>query len=369
MPDICAEYYFMGAAAMLQLRCGLAWAAPPAVRCAIPGLLGRRHASSVRPFDHDRLRQALGAIALPAAPATSLRYLLRLPGVYASLCKARLSGLVVTTTFAGYALAATPASPLLMLQQGSLWTTLVGTALCAGAANAWNQWAESPHDARMARTRLRPLPTGQISPAHAFGCASVCAGAGLSALYLGSGAAACGLAAATIGLYTLVYTPMKRFTVLNTWVGAVVGGIPPLIGYAGALGDVALGSLVPEAALLGAVLYCWQFPHFNALSHNLRHDYGRAGYCMASIERPALNRSSALVHAALLLPLTVACTPAGAGMASWWFLLDGGLAAGWLTVLAARFSRRPSRATARGLFLGSLVYLPVFLALLLLHKT
>lgn len=301
-------------------------------------------------------------------PLTSI---LELPLVYARLCKAKLSGLVVCTTLAGYLIAPTNLGLLQMLGSGALWSTLAGTALCAGAANAWNQWAESSHDAKMMRTRGRPLPTKQIGSLHAFGWASVCAGVGLSTLYIGSGPVACALAATTIGLYTCVYTPLKRYSVLNTWVGSVVGGIPPLIGYAGALSQVGLSTwpaLLPDAALLGLVLYCWQFPHFNALAHNLRQDYNRAGYCMAAIHRPALNKASALVHAAALIPLTVAFTPLGTGLASYALLLDGGLLALWMTYLGGKFFQRPGKATARRLFLGSLLYLPLFLVSLVIHQ-
>lgn len=322
-------------------------------------------------FDHDRLLSQPSAStsivpAVAANPASSLSELFRLPFVYARLCKAKLSGLVVTTTLAGYLIApgSTANSP------GVLAATLLGTALCAGAANAWNQWAEVQHDARMTRTRLRPLPTKQISSGHAFGWASVCATSGISLLYFGGpGPLAAGLAATTIGLYNLVYTPMKRWSVGNTWVGAVVGGIPPLIGYAGALGPAAsLHSLWPNAAILGLVLYCWQFPHFNALSYNLSQDYRRAGYCMAAIHRPALNKAAALIHAAALIPLTVALSPVGTGMVSWWFMLDSGVLAAWMTYLAARFYWKPGKSTARKLFFGSLVYLPAFLTCLVIHS-
>lgn len=75
------------------------------------------------------------------------------------------------------------------------------------------------------------------------------------------------------GVFIGVYTPMKRYSIGCTWVGAIVGAVPPLIGYAGAT-----GSIQPASLVLAALLYCWQFPHFNALSWNLRSDYTRAGY-------------------------------------------------------------------------------------------
>ena len=80
----------------------------------------------------------------------------------------------------------------------------------------------------------------------------------------------CLAGAGTLFLYTSVYTPMKRLSILNTWVGSVVGALPPLMGWAACTGGLDMGALV-----LAGILYSWQFPHFNALSWNLRADYSR----------------------------------------------------------------------------------------------
>ncbi len=337
---------------------------PTVIRCTSGCSLFRRSLSTktIR-FDHEKLVHSTTITDETRKPISVAHQILRLPMVYSRLCKAKLSGLVVCTTLAGYLIAPSP-----IFSGTTLVSTLFGTALCAGAANAWNQWAESNHDSKMMRTRLRPLPTRQISSFHAFGWAAACATVGLSTLWVGSGPVACGIAASTIALYTLVYTPMKRYSVLNTWVGAIVGGLPPLIGYAGAVSQLGLPALVPDALLLGAVLYCWQFPHFNALSHNLRQDYARAGYCMAATMRPALNQTAAVVHAAVLIPLTMAFTPLGTGLTDYWFLLDGGIAAMGFTWLGARFYSNPGKSSAKRLFFGSLIYLPLFLVLLFIHK-
>lgn len=288
--------------------------------------------------------------------------------IYAALSKAKLSGLVVATTVAGFAMGPVPLTFLEVLGSGTFWATIGGTALCAASANSFNQWAEAPFDARMARTRLRPLPTQKISSRHAFAWATGSAIVGLGTLWIGSGALATGLAGLTIGLYTLVYTPLKRCSVLNTWVGAIVGAIPPMIGYAGAMSMTqGGGALFPEAYLLGAILYCWQFPHFNALSHNLRHDYQRAGYCMAAIQQPSLNRWAALTHSLALIPVTLAF-PFMTGMTSAWFGIDGTLVNLVLCGLAFRFAWDPCRKTAKRLFLYSLLYLPLLLILMILHK-
>lgn len=100
-------------------------------------------------------------------------------------------------------------------------------------------------------------------------------------LHYGVNGLTASLGAANLLLYTCVYTPMKRYSILNTWVGSVVGAIPPLMGWAGCSGNLEAG-----AWIMAGLLYAWQFPHFNALSWNLRPDYSRAGYRMMAVTNP-----------------------------------------------------------------------------------
>ncbi|KAJ2750701.1 Protoheme IX farnesyltransferase, mitochondrial [Coemansia pectinata] len=173
---------------------------------------------------------------------------------------------------AGYAVApgAAQVAPL-------LWTA-AGTALCAGSANAFNQWIEVPYDAQMSRTRNRPLARHAVAPGHALGFGVAAGTLGVGALYVFVNPVAAGLGAANILLYAGVYTAMKRLTIANTWAGALVGAIPPVLGWAAASG----GTLGPGAWIMGGVLFAWQFPHFNSLAHTLRADYSKAGYRMMS---------------------------------------------------------------------------------------
>lgn len=144
--------------------------------------------------------------------------------IYGELAKSRLSGLVVATTFAGYLMAPTH-------DWVGLTSALGGTFLCASSANSFNQLMEVRNDAAMNRTAKRPLPSGRISPMHAAGWATGAGAAGLTTLVLGTDYTTTALGAATLGLYTLAYTPMKQRSPLNTWVGAVVGAIPPVMGW------------------------------------------------------------------------------------------------------------------------------------------
>ena len=185
------------------------------------------------------------AAAATLAPTSGLMHY---PKIYMELGKARLSTLVVATTASGYYMGAASFDPAVF------GLTCGGTALAALSANSLNQWYEIGNDAKMGRTMKRPLPSGRISPNHAlaWGLGSGAAGSlGLAAVV---NPLAGGIAAANILLYTCAYTPMKVVHPVNTWIGALVGGLPPLIGYA-----AATGSLDANAGLLGALLFSWQF--------------------------------------------------------------------------------------------------------------
>ena len=173
--------------------------------------------------------------------------------------------------------------------------------------------------------------------------------------------------AVTLGLYVFVYTPMKRKTTLNTLVGAVPGAIPPLIGYAAARGE-----LSPEAWALFAILFIWQLPHFLAIAWIYREDYARAGLMMLPRVDPAGTSTARqiVVHSLTLIPVTL--TPFmlnisgpvyafGAVVMGFAFLVFGVKFA-----LAVRKSDPGRDATAaRHLFLASVIYLPLLLALMM----
>ncbi|TPX44807.1 hypothetical protein SeMB42_g03484 [Synchytrium endobioticum] len=277
--------------------------------------------------------------------------------LYQTLSKAKLAAFVGLSTMAGYALAPCASASIL----SSLAYTTVGTALCISSANALNQWIEAPYDAQMARTRNRPLVTHALSPLHAFTFGVVAGVSGTAMLCATVNPLTAVLGGANIILYTCVYTPMKRTSMANTWVGAIVGAIPPMMGWV-----ACTNSLDPGAWLLAALLYAWQFPHFNSLAWNLRPDYSKAGYRMAAVIDPALNARVALRYSLLLFP--IAYLAPAVGMTTWWFVYDSTLINTMLAVAAYRFWRHSSDKTARELFFGSLVHLPVFLALLMLHK-
>ncbi|XP_064479821.1 protoheme IX farnesyltransferase, mitochondrial-like [Ornithodoros turicata] len=280
----------------------------------------------------------------------------RLPHYYMALSKIRLTALVVTTTVAGYAMAPGLLDPTVLLY------ATVGTALTSCAANAVNQFLEVPYDSQMNRTKNRVLVKGILSPLHAFSFAVVSGTLGVSMLCGGVNGLTGALGAANLLLYTCCYTPLKRCSIVNTWVGSVVGAIPPMMGWAACTGYLDLGAWV-----LGAILYSWQFPHFNALSWNLRPDYSRAGYRMMSVTHPALCRVTALRHSVALLALCSVAAPLS-GLTTWTFAVGSAPLNAYLVHRAWRFYSDADSASSRALFRLSLVYLPALILLMYVAK-
>jgi protoheme IX farnesyltransferase len=196
--------------------------------------------------------------ALPLQRSTLIDFL--------SLTKPGLSLFSVATAAGGAYLAADG-----LLHLGSLLTTLFGTFLSAGGAVALNQYVERHPDSLMQRTANRPLPEGRIGPAAGLLFGLILAISGVTFLLLAGNILAGGTALATIIIYLLLYTPLKRITPLATLVGAVAGALPPMVGWA-----VVRNDLAPEAWTLFGLLFVWQMPHFYSLALMYRNDYARA---------------------------------------------------------------------------------------------
>lgn len=283
---------------------------------------------------------------------------------FVQLTKPRLNSLAVATALGGFYMAA-PAAPDAANTTG-LWLlfhTVVGTALVAGGSAAFNQYYERATDGLMRRTRVRPLPDGRLQPAEAGWFAAAMSVAGLVQLALGANLLAASVALVTLVAYVAVYTPMKRRSPLSTIVGAVPGALPPIIGWA-----AVRGSLEPVAWALFAIGFLWQLPHFLAIAWLFREDYERAGFPMLPVIEPD-GRSTgrqAVAYAAALLPVSLAPTAFGLS-GPFYFVAAFVLSAAFL-VLAVRFARARTTMTARWLFFGSILYLPVLWAFMLADK-
>lgn len=277
-------------------------------------------------------------------------------GTILALVKFRLLALVLVSTCMGWFLGVRAGSSL-----AALAATLVGVALVGGGANCLNQLKERHADAQMLRTRTRPLVTGRISaPATlVFGSAISLGGVLLLAGF--ANLLTAGLSLLSWASYLFVYTPLKQTTPLNTWIGAIPGALPAVLGYSGASNALDLTALA-----LFLLLYVWQLPHFFAISWVYRDDYLRGGFRMLSWNDPLGQRSARhiLAHSVLLLPASTVLYLVGANGLVY---LTVALASGLLQLcLAWRFWRKPDTRRARQVFHFSIIYLPVlFLGIVL----
>jgi heme o synthase len=291
-----------------------------------------------------------GAVALPVARTRASDYV--------ALAKPRLNLLVIVSALAGYVMGGGgAASPLLLL------ALLVGTALVAGGASAFNQVIEREPDALMKRTRLRPLPDGRLHVAESLVFAALLSVSGLLILAAGANGLSAAVALATLLSYVAVYTPLKRRTSFATVIGAIPGALPPVIGWAAATGTLSRGGWV-----LFGIVFLWQLPHFLAIAWIYRDDYARAGFPMLPVIEPD-GRSTgrqALLYTAALLPLSLA--PTIAGMAGTvYFIAALVLTLGFLA-LSFQFARTRSLPAARRLFFASIAYLPVLWILMIANR-
>ncbi len=243
----------------------------------------------------------------------------------------------------------------------SVFNTLIGTALMASGTAALNQWYERDADLLMNRTKLRPLPSGRVQakPALWFGIALAVAGT----LELGFGVnwLCSGLCVLTLIMYLFLYTPLKQKTWWSTTIGAFPGAMPPLIGFAGAAGQ-----LTAEAWALGAILFLWQFPHFYAIAWMYREDYQRAGIKMLPVVEPdgVSTSRQIILYSVFLIPISL--LPKWLGMTGSLYLV-GALALGaWFLYAGVQVAIDRTRPKARRVLLTSVVYLPVLYALMVL---
>jgi len=302
----------------------------------------------------DTLRPLAAAPSWRAQP----RVLFRLMD-YWKLTKPRIAVMALFTVAAGYWLGAgLSASPRVLVN------TLIGAGLLAAGGSALNQLFERAIDARMWRTRNRPLPAGRVTPQEVAIFGAVLCGVGSAYLTATVPAPAALVATLTAACYVLIYTPLKTRTVWNTVVGAVPGALPPVIGWCAARGHTDLAG----AAVLFLVLFFWQVPHFLAIAWMFRDDYARGGLRML----PGMDPSGSKT-AAVMVVTTTALVPLG-------FLAMASGLAGWVSAVgvavfgclflrkALAFARARTDAHARAVLRGSLFYLPGVFSLFLLES-
>ncbi len=294
-------------------------------------------------------------LPLAATAAVRARPPLAVARDVVALAKPRLALLVLCTTAGGLWLAPGRRDGL------SSAVLLAGTALVVGAANALNNLLERDVDALMRRTRDRPLPAGRLEPWVAVAVGLGLPAVALPALAWFTNGLTATLASLALFTYVVLYTPLKQRSSLALFVGAVPGAIPPLMGWTTATGRLDAGGLA-----LFALLFCWQLPHFLAISIYLKDDYARGGLrVFAVVHGDRATKAWAAATSLALVPVSLALLPlglAGPLYAVTAALLGTGLSA---YALSGLWHRGPANHWARKFFLLTLVYLTVLFAALL----
>jgi len=275
---------------------------------------------------------------------------------YRELLKPGIASFVVVMAAASYLLGSDG-----VIEWKTLIGLMIGTGLTAGGAGTLNHVVERDLDAKMGRTSNRPVSTGRISPLagtlYGIGCAVV----GAVVLALTTNPITTVLAVLTVGLYVLVYTPLKQRTVHNTLVGAIPGALPALGGV-----TAATGTLNTTGWVLFAILFLWQLPHFYALAWMLREDYQKGGFKMLPSARGGATATVRITLISTLALLVVGMMPGATGAAGMLYLAGMAVIGVLFTIPAFSFYSEPNDERARRLFLTSVAWVPVFFALVVL---
>ena len=304
-------------------------------------------------------RTAPGALK----PATTIsRHSVLEPSVgdYIALLKPRVMSLVVFTSLVGIVAAPQPINPVLGL------AALLCIAIGAGASGALNMWYDADIDAKMQRTKGRPIPMGRIEPGEAVGFGLFFSAFSVLSLGLMVNWVAAALLAFTIFFYVVIYTMwLKRWTPQNIVIGGAAGAFPPMIGWAAVTGSVSV-----ESALLSAIIFLWTPPHFWALALYRCRDYANAGVPMLPVvEGLDETRRQILIYSFVLVPVTI--LPVFIGLAGALYGLVSVVAGGMFLGLAMRVYRircgQAADTAAKQLFAFSILYLFLLFAVLLVE--
>jgi protoheme IX farnesyltransferase len=263
-----------------------------------------------------------------------------------ALTKPRIISLLLVTTVAPMYVAGAPSGWLVLV-------VFIGGYLMAGGANAVNMYLDRDIDDRMARTRLRPIPSGRMQPRAVLAYGLLLATVATGVLAWGANVLAAACALAGFYFYVFVYTRwLKRRTPQNIVIGGAAGAFPPLVGWAAVTGRLDLTALY-----LFLIVFYWTPPHFWALALNKQTDYGRAGIPMAPLvwgERET--RWQMLWYTLILIPITL--LPVAFGAFGMIYLLSAAALGAWLLTDVVRVLRATQwAAPAWRLYKFSLLYL------------
>lgn len=277
---------------------------------------------------------------------------------FLTLCKPRVTALIVFTAIIGMFLATPGMVPLQILLAGT-----VGIAMASGSAAAFNHLIEQKIDAKMARTRGRPLPTGQINSKQTFLFASIVASIGLAILYFFVNPLTMWLTFATFIGYAVIYTVfLKPATPMNIVIGGLSGAMPPALGWAAVTGAVSA-----EAWILVLIIFAWTPPHFWALALYRREEYAKSGLPMLPVTHgEKFTRLQILFYTIILVAVTL--LPFAMRMSGVIYLISVLILDILFMQYAVKLYRQYSDELAKSTFKYSILYLMLlFLALVIDH--
>jgi heme o synthase len=274
---------------------------------------------------------------------------------FLALCKPRVTTLIVFTAMIGMFLATPDMVPLDILLAAT-----IGIGMASGAAAAFNCLVEQTIDAKMARTRGRPLPTGQVTSKQTFIFATIMASIGLAILYFLVNPLTMWLTLATFVGYAVIYTVfLKPATPLNIVIGGLSGAMPPALGWAAVTGTVS-----PEALILVLIIFAWTPPHFWALALYRREEYAKSGLPMLPVTHgEEYTRLQILLYTIILAAVTL--MPFAMRMSGFIYLGSALLLDGVFMAYAISLYRKYSDDLARSMFKFSILYLTLLFAALL----
>jgi protoheme IX farnesyltransferase len=305
------------------------------------------------------------AASIPATQAATTRSTLLAD--YTELFKPRVTLMVIITAAAGFYLGSLHSgiSPI----NTQFFEAMLGMAICTGGSSTLNQVIERRTDALMPRTKGRPMAANRLSFAHGLIIGLLAIALGSAYLAITTNPITGFLTLLTAIGYVAIYTPLKRISMAATFVGAFPGALPPLIGWTAARGRIEW----PAVALF-AILFVWQFPHFEAIGWLYREDYAKAGIRVTAVAKPGgrATAAQALFYAALMIPVSLWPVWLGtSGQIYGAVAIVLGIAYLWYTLKFARITRdlppAQSRKIARDLLKVSVIYLPLLLAAMMLN--
>ena len=294
---------------------------------------------------------------MSTARATALAQPSKL-SAYIALTKPDVSFLVLMTTGAGFYMGVRgPVDWLHMLH------VVFGTMMIAAGTAALNHYLERDSDRYMRRTANRPLPTGQLTPAEALRFGLLLCVAGAVDLAIVGGFLPCLLGVFTSLSYLLAYTPLKTRTVWATFIGAIPGAIPPMIGW-----TAATGKLDAPAWLLFAILFFWQFPHFHAIAWMYREDYARAGHPDAPGSGQGRHTHLPPNHSLRRLAGSRQPAPAIMGFAGVLYFFGALVSCTALVQVCLWAATSKSNTRAKWLMHATVIHIPILLGLMMYDK-